>query len=82
MSLLLAIIYCFTSLFGFLHTQEGRMVALTPISACVASPAPGGNPGPVNVRGYWRGTTVKVIFDGCSASWCTALCAMTPLASS
>jgi hypothetical protein len=83
MSFLLAIAYCFLNLFGYLHWQhDGRMVAYTPVSACVASPAPGNRPGPANVRGYWRGTTVKVIFDGCSASWCTTLCAMTPLVSS
>lgn len=82
MSFLLAIVYCFTQMFGFVHWHEGRVVAFTPTAACVASPAPGGNPGPARVKGYWRGTTVKVIFDGCSASWCTALCAMTPFVSS
>jgi hypothetical protein len=82
MSLLLAILYCFSSLFGYLHPQNGGFVVATASSACVAVPAPGAAPGPANVKGYWRGTTVKVIFDGCSASWCTALCAMTPLVSS
>jgi hypothetical protein len=74
MSLLLAILYCFTHLAGFIGPGPDRIVAVTPRSACVASQG--------NVQGYWRGTTVKVIFDGCSASWCTALCATTPLLSS
>jgi len=29
-----------------------------------------------------RFTTVKVIWEGCSLEWCTALCATTPCASS
>lgn len=82
MSFLLAIVYCFVNLFGYIRPHDGSLVALTRLSACVATPAPAGSPGPANVKGYWRGTTVKVIFDGCSASWCTALCAITPLVSS
>lgn len=82
MRLVLAIVYCFANLFGYVSADSRGLVVMTHDMACVSSPVPGGSPGQANVKGYWRGTTVKVIFDGCSASWCTALCAITPLVSS
>ncbi|QWT22215.1 hypothetical protein KPL74_09420 [Bacillus sp. NP157] len=91
----IAIVYCFMNLVDFTGGNDRHVVVMSQPEAVMASgsstdiilhnvrrPDRGDARCWLQARYRQRGTTVKVIFDGCPASWCTALCATTPLASS